>query len=121
MSTGKKVAIGAGVVALAAAGIAGAYLLTGKDGAKNRKKLQAWATKAKHDVLKGVNKAKIVSEKNYTALTTLALSKYAKVKKLAPAEVAMLKKEIKSHWKTVKAELAPKVSKVKAVLKKKRA
>jgi hypothetical protein len=48
MSTGKKVAIGAGI-ALAAG--AAAYLLTGKRGEKNRKALKELSAKAKQGAL----------------------------------------------------------------------
>jgi hypothetical protein len=37
-----------------------------------------------------------------------ALTKYAKMKHVAPEELAMLSKELKSHWKSIEKQLAPK-------------
>jgi hypothetical protein len=121
MTTGKKVALGAGLMALAAAGVAGAYFLYAKkDAAKNRKQVKAWVLKAKADVLGALEKAQVVTEENYHMIVDAALDKYAKAKDVAPEELAMLNKELKSHWKSIKSHLAPKVKKAKTVLKKKR-
>jgi gas vesicle protein len=118
MSTGAKVMVGTGLAALAVAGAAGAYFLYGKDGAKNRKKVKTWAMRAKADVIDKLEKAKIVSEDNYHMIVDGALSKYAKVKDIGPEELAALSKELKSHWKTIKAELSPKVKQAKGAAKK---
>ncbi len=111
MSGGAKVAVGAGLAALAVAGIAGAYFLYGKDGAKNRKKVKTWALRAKADVMDKLEKSKVVTEENYHMIVDGAISKYAKLKHVAPEELAALSKELKSHWKSIKAELAPKKGK----------
>ena len=118
MGTGTKVAIGAGLAALAVAGAAGAYYLYGKDGAKNRKKIKTWAIRAKADIIDKLEKAKVVSEDNYHMIVDGALTKYAKMKNVAPEELAALSKELKSHWKSIKAELTPKVKKAVKKMKK---
>lgn len=111
MSTGAKVAVGAGLAAIAVAGVAGAYFLYGKDGAKNRKKVKAWGLRAKADVMDKLEKSKMVTEENYRMIVDGALTKYAKLKSVAPEELAALSKELKSHWKSIKAEFAPKKKK----------
>ncbi len=108
VSTGAKVAVVAGLAAVAVAGAAGAYFLYGKDGAKNRKKVQAWSLKAKADILEKLEKSKIVTEANYHMIVDGALSKYAKLKHVAPGELAALSKELKSHWKGIKSQLTAK-------------
>ena len=115
MSGGEKAVVGAGLAALAVAGAAGAYFLYGKDGAKNRKKISAWGLKAKADIIEKLEKAKVVSEDNYHMIVDGALTKYAKMKNVAPEELAALSKELKSHWKSIEKQLAPK----KKVAKKK--
>ena len=108
MSGGAKAAVGAGLAALAVAGAAGAYFLYGKDGAKNRKKITTWGLKAKADVLEKIAKAKVVSKDNYQMIVDGALTKYAKMKHVAPEELAALSKELKSHWSSIEKHLAPK-------------
>lgn len=121
MSTGSKVAVGAGILALAAAGAAGAYLLYGKDGAKNRKKVKSWMLKAKADVLEKLEQAKDLSEETYGSIVSAALKKYGEAQKAAPAEIAALQKELKQNWKSMKSQVAKGAKKVTTVSKKKRA
>lgn len=114
-STTKKVAVSAGLVGLAVAGLAGAYFLYGKDGAKNRKKIKTWALKAKADVLDKLEKAKDVSEANYQEIIDTVSAKYSKAKDVTPEDIQAFAKDLKKHWKDIKKELAPK----KPVAKKK--
>ena len=109
MSTGAKAGVVAGLAAIAVAGAAGAYFLYGKNGAKNRKKIKAWSLKAKADILEKLEKSKVITEENYHMIVDGALSKYAKVKDVTPQELAALSKELKTHWKSIKKELGPKV------------
>jgi hypothetical protein len=112
MGMGTKVAVGAGIGALALAGIAGGYFLYGKDGAKNRKKIKAWGLKAKAEVLEKIEKAKEMSEDEYGMIVDTIGQKYAQMKDMDQAEVAAFIKEMKGHWKGMKSHLAPKVKKV---------
>jgi hypothetical protein len=57
ISTKSKVAVGAGLAAIAVAGVAGAYFLYGKDGAKNRKKVKSWAIMCKRRSSRKTRKA----------------------------------------------------------------
>lgn len=106
---GAKVAL----AALAVAGAAGAYYLYGKDGAKNRKKVKTWALRAKADIIDKLEKSKAVTEENYHMVVDGALAKYAKLKHVTPEELSALSKELKSHWKSIKAELSAKPKKGK--------
>ncbi|HBB44376.1 MAG: hypothetical protein UW27_C0008G0024 [Parcubacteria group bacterium GW2011_GWA1_44_13] len=106
-STGTKVAIGAGVAALAAFAAAGYFLYGSKDGAKNRKKVRGWMLKAKGEVLEGVEKMKDVSEEQYSAIIHKVGAKYKAIKSIDPAEVDAMMKELHGHWKNIKKSISP--------------
>lgn len=105
-TTGTKVAIGAGVAALAAFAAAG-FFLYGKDGAKNRKKVRGWMLKAKGEVLEGVEKLKDVTEEQYTMIVDKVGAKYKTVKNIDPEEVEVMMKELRGHWKNIKKSISP--------------
>jgi hypothetical protein len=107
VGTGTKVAVGAGIGALALAGVAGAYFLYGKDGAKNRKKVKAWGLKAKAEVLEKIEKAKDMGADEYHMLIDTVADKYSKMKDMDPAEIVAFAKEMKGHWGTMKKHLTP--------------
>jgi gas vesicle protein len=111
-STTNKVALGAGIAALAVAGIAGAYFLYGKNGAKNRKKISSWMLKAKGEALEKIEKLKDINEDVYNMTVDTIADKYNKLKNTTPEEIAQFTKEMKSHWKSIKKDLAPKAKKV---------
>lgn len=111
-NSSKNVAIGAGIAALAVAGIAGAYFLYGKNGAKNRKKISAWMLKAKGEVLEKIEALKEINEDIYHSTVDTVTAKYEKLKDTTPAEMALFAKEMKAHWKNIKKDLAPKKKKV---------
>ncbi|MHB1118120.1 MAG: hypothetical protein ACYCZ7_01135 [Minisyncoccota bacterium] len=106
ITTGAKVAVGAGIAALAAFAAAG-YFLYGKDGAKNRKKVRGWMLKAKGEVLEGVEKMKDVSEADYKMIVNKVGTKYKAVKNIDPAEVEAMVKELHGHWKNIKKSISP--------------
>lgn len=94
-----------GIAGLAAAA-AGAYLLTGKRGEKNRKKISAWAIKAKKEIvseLKGVEK---VSKKAYEETIKKVTDKYKQLKNVDPSELQSLITEAKGHWDAISQEIA---------------
>ena len=103
---GTKVAIGAGVAAVAAFAAAG-YFLYGKDGAKNKKKVRGWMLKAKGEVLEGVEKLKDVSEEQYNAIIHKVSAKYKAVKGMDPKEVDTMMRELHGHWKNIKKSISP--------------
>lgn len=99
-----------GLAGLAVAGIAGAYFLYGKNGAKNRKAVKTWTLRAKADVLEKLEKAKDVSQDTFHAAVDEISSKYgSKVKNISPEDIAAFAKDLKKHWKDIKSELTPKV------------
>lgn len=105
--------IALGLAGLAVAGIAGAYLLYGKDGAKNRKAIKSWTLRAKADILEKLEKAKEVSQETFETVVDEISTKYgSKIKDIDPADIEKFAKDIKKHWKDIKSDLAPKVKKV---------
>lgn len=116
VTTGEKVAVGAGIAALAAFAAAG-YFLYGKDGAKNRKKVRGWMLKAKGEVLEGVEKMKDVSEADYKLIVDKVGAKYKAVKNIDPAEVEAMVRELHGHWKNIKKSISPAPKKKKVAKK----
>lgn len=110
----KNVALGAGVVALAAAG----YLLFGPKGKANRKAIKGWTVKAKGEILEGLEKLQDVTKDKYDAIVSSVAKKYAKVKDVLPDEVANFEKEALKHWKSIERDLGGKKAKVKKVVNK---
>jgi hypothetical protein len=103
----KGVAIGAGLVAMAAAG----YLLFGPKGKQNRTKIKGWTLKAKGDVLEAIEKLDHVTEDKYHAIVERVAKKYAKAKNTTKAEVARFEKDARKHWKAIEKDLAKKTAK----------
>lgn len=106
-SSGKKIALGAALVTVAAAG----YFLFGPKGAQNRKKVKGWTLKAKGEILEKLEKLEEVSEEQYHAIVDAVIAKYAKAKDKTTEEVAAVEKEAKKYWNSIKKDLAGKVSK----------
>ena len=105
-----------GLAGLAVAGLAGAYFLYGKDGAKNRKAIKTWTLRAKADVIEKLEKAKEVSQENFDSIVDEISAKYgSKMKDVSMEDVSAFAKDLKKHWKDIKGTLAPKVT---AVVKK---
>ncbi len=116
-SSGSGAAMGAGLVALAAAA-AGAYFLYGKDASKRRRTVRGWALRAKGEVLEGIEQLKKVDEKQYHALVNKVTARYKSVKQASPAEVAQLARELKGHWRSIHKHLAAAGGDVKRSAKK---
>lgn len=111
---------GALVVGVAAAAIAGGYYLFGAKNAKqNRKKIEAWAVKAKGEVLEKLEKAKELSQDEYDKIVDAVSDKYSKLKDIGEEKANGLRKELKSHWKDIKKEVEGTVKKVKKAAPKK--
>jgi gas vesicle protein len=107
---GLKVGFGLAAVAAAAAG---AYYFYGANGAKNRKQLKSWMVKAQGEVMEKIESLKDVSEEKYEDVVSQVLAKYKKVKNATPAEVEKYARELKSHWKSIKADIAKHAKKLK--------
>lgn len=115
-SSGKNIAVVAG---LAAAAIAGGYFFYGKDGAKHRKKIKAWSIKAKGEILEKIEKAKEISETVFHEAVDTAVAKYGKMKNITPEELEVFSKNLKKHWKDIKKEIVPVKKAVKKAAQKK--
>lgn len=111
-------AVAVGIAGLAIAGLAGAYFLYGsKNAAKNRKKVSAWALRAKAEIMDKLEKVKEVSEERFHTIVDEATQKYgSKVKDLSAADVTAFATGLKKHWKDIKKEVSgtKKASKKKA-------
>jgi RNase P subunit RPR2 len=109
-----------GLAGLAVAGLAGAYFLYGKDGAKNRKAIKTWTLRAKADVIEKLEKAKEVSQGTFDNVVDEISAKYgSKMKDVSMEDVTAFAKDLKKHWKDIKGTLAPKVkTAVKKAVKK---
>ncbi len=122
VSNKKKIVAGVGVgLAVAAAAAAGAYFLTGKRGAKNRKAISAWAVKVKKDVATEVKKMKVMNEKAYNQVVSKVTAKYRALKNVDPKELMALANELKGHWQVVASEVAHASSKTVRTLKNRKA
>lgn len=119
LSNKKKVAVGAGVAALAATA-AGVYLLSGKRGAKNRKKVSTWAKIAQKDVLKELGKVGSQSQKAYNDAVSTVAKRYKNLKKLDQSEILQMMSELKGHWNSIAKQLNKPVGKAKKTPTKKR-
>lgn len=97
ISTGKKVAIGAGVAALAV----GAYFLFGPDGKKNQKKLKGWMGDMKDEIIKKLEAAKEVTQPMYEEVVDTVAGKYAAMGGMDKKEILALAKTLKKNWKSM--------------------
>lgn len=106
----------AGVGILAA--VMGGRLLSGKAGAKNRKRLEGWAEDLKEDALAVLGDAQVLSKKAYLDAVDRASKKYKKLKNIDEKDVEKAVREIKGHWNDVEARLAKTKKVVKKVTRK---
>lgn len=110
-SGAKKVAVGLGIAGIAAAGLAGAYFLYGsKDAKKNRNKVKSWMLKTKAEIMDKVEKAKELTEENFSTIVDTAAAKYGK--NISADELTAYTKSLKKYWKDIKREVSGGVKKV---------
>ncbi len=114
MSAGKIAAIGAGAVAVGA----GAYLLLGKNGKANQKKVGAWMKGMKTEVAKELKKAKNVTMPIYHEVVDTIAETYSKKHKDFSKEIEAFAKTLKASPVVKKMKASPVVKKVKKVVKK---
>jgi hypothetical protein len=95
-NVGKAVTVGAGVVALAAAG----YFFLGPKGKKNQKVTRAWMIKMKGDVVERLESAQDVTKEAYDSIVDSVGGAYETIAG-GKEEVALLATELKSHWKSI--------------------
>ncbi len=100
----KGIALGAGLVTIAAAG----YFLFGPKGKENRKKIRGWTLKAKGEVLEKIEKLEDISEEKYHAIVDAVIAKYQKAKHVATDELEKFEKELRAYWKKIAKDLKEK-------------
>lgn len=120
ISKRKKVAIGAGVVALSAIG-AGAYYLLGPDGKKNQKKAMVLVNKMKKEVISEVKKAKKLSIPVYNKAIDMVSKNYAKKYKEYSKDINAVASRLKADLKKAEAVAKKTVKKATKTATKKRA
>ncbi len=109
---GKAVAIGAGVVALAAAG----YFFLGPRGKKHIAQTRGWMIKMKGDVVEKLETMHDVTKDAYDAVVDTVASAYTAMG--GKEEVMRFSKELKSHWKAISKKAAVKAKKSGKKIKK---
>ena len=97
MSAGKVAAVGAGVVALAAA----SYYFFGPEGKKNRNSLKGWMIKMKGDIIEKIEGAGDLTEDLYNKIVDTVAAKYVKAGKVSEMELRMFADMLKSQWKGI--------------------
>jgi len=97
VSAGKVAAVGAGVVALAAA----SYFFFGPEGKKNRNNLQGWMVKMKGEILEKMENVEDLTEDLYNKIVDAVSAKYVKAGKIGEAELRMFSDMLKSQWKGI--------------------
>ncbi len=95
--------IGVGIAAAAA--IAGAYLLHGKDAKKHRAKVKSWALMAKGEILEKLENVSEMNEGIYHKIVQEVTDRYQGLKQIDPSEMAEFKNELGTHWKYIKKGL----------------
>ncbi len=111
-------AIGAGLVALAAAAAGTYYLYGPKKGAHHRKVIKSWMLKMKADVMDEIEQLKELNEDLYKTAVTKVADKYKAIKNIDSAEVVALAQRMQGHWKDIKKDLVSGVKTVKKTAKK---
>ncbi len=96
-STGTVVAVGAGVVALAAA----SYFFFGPEGKNNRDKLQGWMIKMKGEIIEKMEGAEEMTEAAYERIVDTVAAKYAKAGKISEQEIRIFANLLKQQWKGI--------------------
>lgn len=97
LSAGKVAAVGASVVALAAA----SYYFFGPEGKKNRNSLKGWMIKMKGEIIEKMEGAEDLTEELYNKIVDTVSAKYVKAGKIGEMELRMFSDMLKSQWKGI--------------------
>ena len=103
IATGVKI----GAATAAAAGVAaGIYLLSGKHGAKNRKKLKGWATKARNEVAYEMKRLKKFDRKAYEKILQGVAMRYKSLRGVSSQEIKKVLGELRGDWKNIQKHVS---------------
>lgn len=97
MSAGNVAAVGAGVIALAAA----SYFFFGPEGKKNRNSLKGWMVKMKGEIIEKMENAENLTEDLYNKIVDAIAAKYVKAGKVGEMEIRMFSDMLKTQWKGI--------------------
>jgi len=115
VKSSSKARIGVGGVIATATAIttlvAGAFLMTGKRGEKNRNLMRGWAVQAKGEVLQELEQIKEVTQDKYLEIVDSVLKRYKISKKASEKELSKLSKELRAYWSEISAGTKTAVSK----------
>lgn len=102
----KKAAVGAGILAATAAGVAaGYYFYASKDAEKNRRIAAKWATDMKNEVVREAKKVKNIDRAAMLAIIDQAAGAFNSARNLDRKELARAAKELKSNWRELVGEM----------------
>lgn len=94
-NTSKMMEAGLGLAAVAALG---AYLLYGKEGAKNRQKVSGWMLKLKGEVLEKAEEIKEINQEEYYKIVDEVTARYSKLEAVGAEELKHLKEDLRNAW-----------------------
>ncbi len=101
-----KKAIGAGVLAATAAGVAaGYYFYASKNAKKHRKIAARWASDLKTDVIRQAKKVQHLDRKDVMAIVDTAARTYENVRDLNRKDIESAARELKDNWQEITKEL----------------
>jgi hypothetical protein len=105
-STGKiAVEIGAGIVAVGAAAVAGYYFYGTKKAKNHRKIASQWASDMKDEVLQKAKMIQDIDAVYFAGVVDTVADTYRGVKNIASDDLARAVTELKSHWVTMQKEI----------------
>jgi hypothetical protein len=107
LTTGQKVSIGAGAIALAAT----SYYLFGPEGKQHRKQAKGWMIKAKGEIIEKLEEAKDVTEPIYHGIVDSVITPYIGRGAITREEIEDFGRRLKSQWKQIYRSAAPKKKK----------
>lgn len=113
LTVGKVITAASAVTAL----VAGAFLLSGERGQKNRTMMRGWAVQAKGEVMEELENLKEVTQDKYLEIVDVVLKRWQSTKKVGEKDLAKLGKELRSYWRDIADETSKTAKKVKKTAK----
>lgn len=118
MAKTNKKGVAAGVLAVAAAGVAaGYYFYASKDAKKNRRIAAQWARDMKKETLRQAKKLGELDRKTLMSAVDKAAAAYETVRSVDRAELARAVRELKTNWQELAREAGAAVARPRTVRK----
>jgi hypothetical protein len=102
LKTAAEVTAGLGLAA--AAGV-GTYLMIGKHGEKNRKKLKVFAAKVQREAMEEYKMMKGANEAAYKRAVAMALSHYKQFREVDKPEIKRIISDLHGQWKEMSRKM----------------